>query len=196
MATSMYDPNPIDPNAPVEEDETPPDLSIPPTDYSYLVPNVTVQWDALPSFNTDPPGSGGGGVSDTMADSGPFRVVLGSLRTMEENMMSHIRSTISEFDALKALASTGQDTIYGQNDTDWIKDPTYYATQVIETPSPIQGMARMFAHEMIPAQQRALGQIANVIELLGEYVGAVNRTGQTYGQIDRAAKFPEPPPLS
>ena len=38
-----------------------------------------------------------------------------------------------------------------------------------------------------------LWQVAGTIEIVGQYIAAVNRSGQAYGHADRESVFPEPP---
>jgi hypothetical protein len=53
--------------------------------------------------------------------------------------------------------------------------------------------AQQFGTIIDPVMEKALYQVAGALETLGAFIATVNLTGQSYGQIDRASKFPEPP---
>ncbi|WP_345347594.1 hypothetical protein [Actinoallomurus liliacearum] len=54
-------------------------------------------------------------------------------------------------------------------------------------------MANQFAAKMNPVQEKVLWEIANTVEVIGQYIVAINRSGQTYGRADRLSVFPHPP---
>ncbi|MDH2393569.1 hypothetical protein QCN29_33365 [Streptomyces sp. HNM0663] len=180
-----------DPNAPQSEPEAPdPDHG---KDLGYLVPNVSVSWGVLPSFNNPPPGSeqqGGGDVDEDVPATPPIRVDLSGVRATEITLISAARTVVDAYQGLREHVLSVQDDVFGQNDTDLEKDPTYYATSAQEVPSQIQPIAREFAASMNPAMERALYFMGTTLELFGEYIALINRTGQTYSEVDRNARFP------
>ena len=59
--------------------------------------------------------------------------------------------------------------------------------------SPIHQTAMDFAAGINPAQEKILWQIANVHEVIGQYIAAINRAGNSYARADRLSQFPTPP---
>jgi hypothetical protein len=184
---SQYDHWQPNPNTP--QPETPdPDRG---KDLNYLVPNVSVAWGNPPSFNNPPPASeDGGGDSTDVPETPPIRVNLAGVRGTENSMLSAARTAVDAYQGLRQHVLSVQDNVFGQNEMDWYKDPTSYMTPTIERPSEIQPIAREFAASMNPAMEKALYFMGTTLELVGEYIALVNRTGQTYSEVDRKARFP------
>jgi hypothetical protein len=173
-----------------------------------LVPQLSVPapWNGdpgPPSFNNDPPpgdpGSGDPAVPPVTPVS-PISVNLTSLRGSEMNMISEVQSLVADYQALRDDVWATKDTVFGQNAMvhgTAISNPAGGGApsggNEKPSPSPIQGPAHEFANSLNPAQERVLEQIANSIEIVGQFVAGLNKAGQTYGAADRKAKFPEPP---
>jgi hypothetical protein len=219
------DPHPLDPNASDNGgNNTPsPDNG---KDLTYLDPDVSVAWDIPPSFNLDPSGSSGGGPSpDSVAAGGPFAVNLTTLRTGEQTMLGAVRNSVNEYEQLKSkvLASSavfGPATIAPHNITlltlpngghpnvletaghggPWSTNPnnpdTHGLTDDDKEINNLANAGQQFAAEMNPMQEKALENIANLLELTGSYITAINTAGQAYAHTDRSAEFPPPPPGS
>lgn len=176
-------------------------------DYGYLVPNLQVAWSALPSFNNDPQDTGGNGDGkEDVPSCGPIEVHLGTLRSAEQRMLDSSRTIVDDYENLRNKVLSVKDTVFGQNATvkeikggqSGVDGNTYNGAGAgvrhEETvPSPIHDLANKFAAEINPAQEKVLWQIANTVEIVGQYIAAVNRAGQAYGRADRLSMFPGPP---
>ena len=162
-------------------------------DLSDLVPNVSVGWGGLPSFNFPPPGASGGGDDNNteMPTTPPIKVDLGGMRATENSLLSAGRTAVDAYQGLRDNVLSVKDTVFGQQDTDWVKDATVDQHVPTERPGQIQEMARDFAASMNPVMERALLFLGSTLELYGEYIALLNRTGQTYSEVDRHARFPE-----
>lgn len=175
-------------------------------DLSNLVPNLQVAWSTPPSFNLDPPeetppGGGGPPPSSSVPSVNPIRAALPSMRGVEQQMLAAAGNAVNDYEALRSQVMALKDTVFGQEATVTTTKtgPGGYNGNGVDLgseqdPSPIQDAARQFAAEINPIQEKALFQLANAIEVIGQYIAAVNRAGQTYGQADRKSVFPDPPP--
>lgn len=173
-----------------ETDEPDPDRG---KDLDYLVPNVTVAWDVPPSFNNPPPETGqqgDAGAGTDVPETPPIRVDLSGVRGTENALLSAARTAVDAYQGLREHVLSVQDDVFGQNETDLYKDPTSYATPTQVVPSQIQPIAREFAASMNPAMEKALYFMGSTMELVGEYIALLNRTGQTYSEVDRNSRFP------
>jgi hypothetical protein len=176
-------------------------------DLSGLVPNVAVgaPWNGQPgppSFNQDPPGQDpGSGDPPPPPPVSPLSVNLTSLRSAETSLISETTSLAADYENLRNKVMSSKDTVFGQSAIQTvITDPGQAAGgggsggQEHKGPSPIQGKAQEFAGHLNPAQERVLEQIANSLEIVGQFTAGLNRSGQSYGAADRKAQFPDPPP--
>jgi hypothetical protein len=178
-------------------------------DLGYLVPHLNVSWDQPYSFNLDPPKPNNTGTKAEVnpLPCGPFDVDLGSLRSAEQKMLAGARVTVADYENLRNKVMSSKDTIFGQNATvvqvtggqSGVDGNSYggsgAGTREEKTVnSPIHDAANKFASELNPAMEKVLWQIANTIEVCGQYIAALNIVGQTYAQADRMSHFPEPPP--
>jgi hypothetical protein len=197
----------FDPNAGGGNGQPDPDAG---KDFGYLVPNVQVAWSTPPSFNQDPPDvtpPGGDGDKDNDVPAcGPIQVNLGTLRTAEQSMLSASRIAVTDYEALRNKVMSVKDTVFGQTATvtevtggpDGVSGNSYNGAgagvrQESTVASPVQEAAKKFSDSINPAQEKVLWQVANTIEIIGQYIAAVNRSGQAYGHADRESVFPEPP---
>lgn len=176
-------------------------------DFSYLVPNLQVAWSTPPSFNQDPPGSDGSGdKTDNVPSCGPIRVNLPTLRSAEQRMLSSAQTIVGDYESLRSKVMSTKDTVFGQNATvkeihggqSGVDGNSYNGVgagvrQEDTVPSPVHDAAVKFAASINPAQEKVLWQIANTVEVVGQYIAAINRAGQTYGRADRLSVFPDPP---
>jgi hypothetical protein len=177
-------------------------------DLSNLVPHLAVPapWNGQPgppSFNTDPPQQDpAAGDPPPVPPVSPIAANLISLRSGEMNLISEVQSLIADYETLREKVFATKDSVFGQNAIESVfTDPGQAAGgggsgMPVEHkgPSKIQGPAHEFANSMNPAQERVLEQIANSIEIVGQFIAGLNRAGQSYGAADRKAQFPEPPP--
>jgi hypothetical protein len=179
-------------------------------DLSYLVPHLQIVWSGPPTFNADPPnvgdgGDGGDGDKD-VPPCGPIQVNLATVRGAEQRMLGCGQNMVFDYEFLRGQVMALKDTVFGQNATvtqvtggqSGVSGNSYNGSgagtrdeEIV--PSPIREGANKFASEINPAQEKVLWQIANTVELLGQYIAAVNRAGQTYGRADRLSTFPGPP---
>jgi hypothetical protein len=180
-------------------------------DLGYLVPNIQVSWTTAPSFNQDPPDvtpPGGNGAADhtPVPPCGPISVDLATLRSSEQSMLGAAQTAATDYQTLRGKVMSAKDTVFGQNATvtqvtggqSGVDGNSYNGSgagvrQEETVASPVQESAKEFAASINPAQEKALWQIANTLEILGEYIAAVNRSGQAYGHADRLSVFPDPP---
>jgi len=171
-------------------------------------PGVTMGWDSwddLPSFNDAPgglDGAAGAGSSPTATplNEQPLSVNPINMRSIERDMLSAAERAVEAYTSLKAKvdAAIAGGAIYGQTDTDEVYvntttmggPPSGYTT---DQASPIQQTAIDFAASIENYQRGALVGLANVLDVVGSYIAAVNVAGQMYAATDRSAKFPEPP---
>jgi hypothetical protein len=179
------------------------------SDLGYLVPTVSVGWDTPPSYNLDPPDPGGnhGDENQNVEPCGPITVHLGSMRSAETSMLGASRDLANDYESLRSKVMAAKDTVFGQTATiqqitggqSGVDGNSYNGSgagvrQEQTVASPVQDTAKQFADSINPAQEKVLWQIANTIEIVGEYIGAWNRAGQTYARADRLSVFPDPPP--
>jgi hypothetical protein len=184
-------------------------------DLSYLVPTDQVAWGTPPSFNNPPPGaSGSGSGSSDVIPVGPFRIDTGSVRAAESSMLGATREAIASYEALKEKVLAVKDTVWippqpkgitpdelGPAHT--VSPDGAFAGGIPVTPpgqsAQIAGAAQLtsigkqIADEMNPSMEKALWQMGNALEVMGQFIALINQSGQTYAQTDRAAKFPGPP---
>jgi hypothetical protein len=186
---SPYDNWKPNPNSPEPDPQPDPDKG---KDLNYLVPNVSIGWNSLPTFNNPPSGEQSGDVntSTDVPETPPIRVDLGGMRDTENSLLSAARTAVDAYQGLREHVLSVQNTVFGQHEMDWWKDPSSYMSPTIERPSEIQPIAREFAEAMNPAMEKALYFMGTTMELVGEYIALVNRTGQTYSEVDRHARFP------
>jgi len=205
---SKYDEHPFDPNSSHDDKTEPPDPG------NTQVPELKVVWDRRPSFNLDPPkvgdgGGGGGGGGEQWRDASPFRIDLRDVSAQVDSMLATSRVLVAEYTALKARVMSGKDTVFGQKATITHivggasgRDGNTYngvgagVREERTDPSPVQDMAKQFAKGINPAQEKVLQNIGATLELVGEYIAAVNRSGQVYAYSDRHSRFPAPPNAS
>ncbi|MFB9831715.1 hypothetical protein [Actinoallomurus acaciae] len=172
-----------------------------------LVPEVAVPapWNGQPgppSFNEDV-SSGDDQDSDQpkyIPECPPFHVDLGSLRNGMASMIGTIQAIVPDYEHLKGMVRQSIDNeIYGQHAIVYATPNVNPAGGGVSTsdggsgPSPIQESAQDFAAVVDPAQERALELIANAVELVGQFIALVDKSGQSYGEADRNARFPPPP---
>ncbi|PSM42998.1 hypothetical protein C6Y14_12545 [Streptomyces dioscori] len=203
---SKYDPHPLTGDSQEGDGSPDPDAG---KDLMYLMPSVTVAWDAPPSFNLPPKSDQpGGGASSEVADTGPLFMDAGSVRAAESTMLGLLRTATFEYEMLRmATAAVRTDDFFGPAER-----PQPVAAINSGTPGNSSGaapladgetdpegtdavaeMGRQFGETIKPAMEKALWQMANSLTLAGQYLAVVNRAGQMYAQVDRKATFPEPP---
>ncbi|MGP4045982.1 hypothetical protein [Streptomyces sp. 2A115] len=178
-------------------------------DLSYLVPTVTVGWDAPPSFNLPPKSdqSEGGGSSEVV-DTGPIFVDAGSVRAAESTMLGLLRAAAADYEELRTrtLAVRTEDFFGPPQPKSPIAamnpgtpgnssgaSPMADGETDPEGTAAVAELGKQFGETIKPAMEKALWQMANSLTLVGQYLAVVNRAGQMYAQVDRKAKFPDPP---
>lgn len=194
--TSKYDPDPwVAPSGDGPDDGPSPDSG---KELDNLVPEVEVAWSTPPSFNDEPPTGGGGGGGDEETQ-GYTKLHLAGLRAAEQTVLGAARTAVASYEALKDNVLRTEGHIFGQN-TKEEEDPAGVLNNAPSgvfsdglAPTEFAGEAVKFANELNPAQERALGQIAAALVQVGDFVALVNRSGQGYAQVDRAAHFPAAP---
>ncbi|GAA4601908.1 hypothetical protein GCM10023195_05320 [Actinoallomurus liliacearum] len=192
----------FDPNA-GDDGQTDPNAT---TDVAYLVPTPQVAC-TPPSFNQDPPerrrkrsagrperarlraDPGGSGVHARRGatDAGAARTVVGDYEALRSKVMS-------VKDGLRAAGDRQggpRGTERGRRQQ--LQRAGAGVRQEETVPSPIHDVANQFAAKMNPVQEKVLWEIANTVEVIGQYIVAINRSGQTYGRADRLSVFPHPP---
>ena len=178
-------------------------------DLSGLVPHVAVGapwnggWAGPPSFNTDPPSQNSdSGDPPPPPPVSPLFVNLLSLRNAEVSIIGETTQLVADYEDLRNKVMSSKDTVWGQNAIhSEYSDPGLAAGgggsgMPVEHkgPSAIQGPAHEFAGHLNPAMERVLEQIANSLEIVGQFAAGLNRCGQSYGAADRKSVFPDPPP--
>ena len=172
-------------------------------DLSYLVPTEKVAWSTPPSYNKDPKSSGG--KDDKAAPPcQPVTADLSSMRTAETTMLGNARTAVSDYTALRNKVLAVKDSVFGQQLVDETDDTKMQGLTGTsgggagdpdgdDDPQPMKEPGKKFADSINPAQEKALWQIANALEAVGQYIAAVNTAGQSYAKTDRGARFPAPP---
>ncbi|MFL6055085.1 MAG: hypothetical protein ACJ72W_19560 [Actinoallomurus sp.] len=189
-------------------------------DLSGLVPHVAVGgiWGTYgpPSFNMDPWGQtqGSGDSNPDVPPVSPISADLSSIRNAEKGLIAETKNLTFDYEWLRDKVFAAKDTVFGQHAT--VVEATDGAGRPLDKgigmdktsqqhstknglptgtgPSAIQPSAQNFANQINPAMERVLEQIANAIEILGEFTAGVNKAGQSYGYADRHSQFPDPPP--
>jgi hypothetical protein len=175
-------------------------------DLSYLVPDLSVAWPAPHSFNEDPPKDANGRSSgDSAADDAPscgdISIDLSTLMSALTSMLGTTRTAVDDFESLRNAFLSTKDTIYGQEEEPFVGTDAGSGGGSIGTGvsvgttynSPVRDPARQFANEINPALEKALFQVGGALEVVGQYIAALDRSGQFYGEADRAAMFPNAP---
>ena len=173
-------------------------------DLSYLDPTVKVAWSTPPSYNEDPQGSGGKPDDTTAPSCEPVKADLSSMRTAETTMLGSARTAVGDYTELRTKVLAVKDSVFGQQLVDKTDDSKMQGLTGStggsagdpdgdDDPQPMKEPGKEFADSINPAQEKALWQIANALEAVGQYIAAVNTAGQSYGKTDRGAKFPTPP---
>ncbi|MET7695304.1 hypothetical protein ABZT06_46745 [Streptomyces sp. NPDC005483] len=207
---SKYDTSPLAHNE-SQGDSTPdPDAG---KDFGYLVPQVSVAWETPPSFNKPPKDAGGGsgGQSSDVTDSGPILMDGPSVRAAESAALGGLRTASSGYSNLRGKVSSLNADFFGPKEkkqpvasvNTGTANPTGTSSGTMsdgdtdpEGNEALHQMADQFYESIKPAMQKALWQIANSLEVSGQYLAMVNKAGQTYAQMDRACVFPDPPSSS
>ncbi|SEG18798.1 hypothetical protein SAMN05216223_103554 [Actinacidiphila yanglinensis] len=178
-------------------------------DFSNLVPTMTVDWDTPPSFNIDPGGAPGGQSPDDVVDSGPVVFDAATVRATESTLLTEGRGAVSSYESLRQKVDA---VVHGQFWGPAHTDPPIssgsvgsglnanstggYSPPPDETDNEDQNtladLGDSFAVHINPAMQKALALQSNALELLGNYLAMINGAGQSYGHVDRAARFPDP----
>ncbi|MDN3354935.1 hypothetical protein [Actinomadura sp. DC4] len=196
---SQYDQHPLDPNDHSHDDDKV-DLG------NTQSPELNVAWTKHPSFNNDPrdidEGPDSGAANNSPAtDAQEFSIDLQSVGTQVESMLTTARGLVSQYEALRSKVLASEGTVFGQKS---LEDPDegffdfsdgVYTPPADSTPQPTVWAepAQKFATTMNPAQEKALQNIGNTLERVGEYIALVNHSGQVYAQTDRQSIFPAPP---
>lgn len=178
-------------------------------DLSNLVPTMGVGWTAPPSFNLDPNGGAGGGQSvSNVADSGPILFDGPTVRATENTLLSEGRNAISDYETLRARVDAVVHTpnfwapkhpdspIAAMNTGSATPNTGYYQSKEDRDNQDQETLAQIgeeFGRHIGPAMQKALAMQSNSFQLLGNFVAMINNSGQSYGRVDRASRFPEPP---
>ncbi|MFF4243532.1 hypothetical protein ACFYY2_03550 [Streptomyces sp. NPDC001822] len=178
-------------------------------DLSHLVPTMGVGWTAPPSFNLDPNGGTGGGQSvGTVADSGPILFDAATVRATENTLLTQGRNAVANYETLRARVDAvvhsaafwgpkhPDSPVAAMNTGSATPNTGYYQSQKDRDDGDTETLAQIgdeFARHIGPAMQKALAMQSNALELLGNYVAMINNSGQSYGRVDRASRFPEPP---
>ncbi|MBM7091497.1 hypothetical protein ABZ606_10735 [Streptomyces sp. NPDC012461] len=177
-------------------------------DFSHLIPAMSVGWDVPPSFNLDPEtGSGTGSTSKEVADSGPILFDARTVRSTENALLAESRNAVSGYEALRARVDAVVHTpaFWGPPPPDapiaamtWASatpNSGYYQSEEDRDRQDQQVLADIgeeFARHIAPAMQKALSLQSNSLALLGNLIAMINRAGQSYSKVDRAARFPDP----
>jgi hypothetical protein len=119
-----------------------------------------------------------------------------SIRTGLFTIVSELQSAVALYQDVRNEVYSTKDNVFGQNA---VVAPTVtgvenYVPDSDTEPSEIQKSAQDFAASINPAQEKVLEQIANALEVVGQFTAGVDRSGQAYGSADRKAVFPDPPP--
>jgi hypothetical protein len=165
-----------------------------------LVPQLGIPnpWNtSSPSFNDEPPGPPpGSGDPTPTPECWPIQMSMTSMRSGLDTIMAELESTVAQYQDLRNAVYANKDHVFGQDATVL---PEAYGLEYADPgtdpePSDIQKSAQDFAAGINPAQERVLEQIANTMEVIGQFSAGVDRSGQEYASADRKAKFPAPPP--
>jgi hypothetical protein len=166
-----------------------------------LVPQLGVPepWNTSPpSFNDEPPGPkpSSGDSPPATPETWPIQISMTSVRAGLDTLMAETKSAVAQYQDMRNTVYANKDHVFGQDATVL---PEAYGLEYADPgtdpePSDIQPSAQKFAANINPAQERVLEQIANTLEVCGQFIAGVDRSGQAYGSADRKAKFPAPPP--
>ncbi|MCO6004189.1 hypothetical protein NE236_04285 [Actinoallomurus purpureus] len=121
------------------------------------------------------------------------------MRASLYTIISELQSAVALYQDVRAKVWASKDTVFGQNAT---INPyaagqgtgLEYANLPEEEDSPIKASAQASAARLNVYQERVLEQIADALEVVGQFTAGVDRAGQAYASADRKAKFPAPPP--
>lgn len=172
-------------------------------DFSGDIPAVSVDWKEPPSFNDDPPKNGGSdGGNQTIPPVEAFVIDLSSMRVAEQNMLNYATVASMFHFSLRQKIMWKKHGIFGQGATQ--SSATYTSSSIYEMPQNVgktepsqwAEAAEEFAAIINPLQEKALAQIAGVLQSTGEYIATLNAVGQMYAQADRNSLFPDPPASS
>ncbi|MEV0473631.1 hypothetical protein [Streptomyces prunicolor] len=183
---SKYDQLPLDPNAQGGGGDSTP------MSFSGNVPDVQVLWSSLPAVVAD--GSAGSDQSTTPPLHSAVRVDIGGVRNAERGMLNAGAVMADSYETLKNLTMSNQN-VFGQDATMIPPAPTgleYASYDDTPVASPIQETAKQFAAAILPAEETVLTRVADTLELLGQFIAAMNSAATTYATADYKSRFPEP----
>lgn len=177
-------------------------------DFSELVPTMSVGWDEPPSFNLDPDTESGTGSKNTkVADSGPILFDAGTVRATENLLLTESRNAVSGYETLRARVEAvvhtpafwgpppPEEAIASFNWNGATPNTGYYQSKEDRDAGDQQILADIgeeFARHIAPTMQKALALQSNSLSLLSNLIAMINRAGQSYSKVDRAARFPDP----
>ncbi|MFF9490436.1 hypothetical protein [Streptomyces sp. NPDC014676] len=169
---------------------------------------MSVGWDVPPSFNLDPEmGSGTGATSKEVADSGPILFDAKTVRSTENTLLAESRNAVSGYETLRARVDAvvhapafwgpppPDEPIAAMNWGSATPNTGYYQSKEDRDRQDQQVLADIgaeFARHIAPTMQKALSLQSNSLALLSNLIAMINRAGQSYGKVDRAARFPDP----
>jgi hypothetical protein len=133
-----------------------------------------------------------------------FHIGYEALGSQIDSMLEKSRGLVAKYQDLRSKVKATEGTVFGQtsvsdDDPGQQFDPytgdSWYDTYEgrKSNPTPFAKQARDFAASMNPAQEKALQFIGGALEVLGEYLALVNRSGQVYAAADRKSEFGPPP---
>jgi hypothetical protein len=172
-----------------------------------IVPDPTLSMDYTTAPDIRPvKQTGGSASSGQVAPSPAFTVDLGQLRTAENNVLAATQQMVIQYSSLLSQVQSDQNS------------PTMWGQTVGHTPDNSMSMQNMndkrsdgvstgdgttdnefdqegvqFAAAMGPAMTAVLAEVAQTIEMIGQFTALLNNAGQTYAQTDYSCVFDVPP---
>jgi len=145
-------------------------------------------------------GAGAGG--SAQPDFDRLEVATDDLSAYEQNILTAAADLVSRFNALRDRSQNVLDEpIWGHGEGDYFRPrPNHQNIDNVDLvpqfqPSNSAVAARDFTRSIGPAQQNALGGVANMITISGMFIEVLDATVSSYAQMDMMAVFPEPQEL-
>jgi hypothetical protein len=164
-------------------------------------PSLTQVWTSPPLMNGDipthgrvpRPGEGPGPVILPQPPPAvqPYEVEPGSIVTTNSLILAHTQNLIGSYESLRTYLNGVKSWIFDVSDPNYVgsmecgdsSDPGCYPYKV-EDPHP------EWTQEFTAISDNLLLQVADVVELAGQYVSALNYAGQLYTKADKDSFLP------
>jgi hypothetical protein len=163
-----------------------------PDDYDPNPPALKQVWQEaphIPGEEVKTPSDGGGGGDGPPPTHRAYEVSPGSIRDTENTLLRVTREQVAHYEDFKTYVNDRKEWIFSFYDSDsrYTGVPGFRGGSVIKD-HPLNPET---AEKSRIAMDQGLLAVANVIELVGLYIGMLNNSAQGYAEADIASTMPE-----